>query len=298
MQALVTGAAGFVGRHLIPRLEAAGWQIHAVDRELDVCDAAAVETCVADLAPQAIAHLAAQSSVAQSLGDPEASARVNYLGARNLLEAARRRAPRTRVLLIGSGEQYGPAAPGAAAFSESAPFRPHSPYARSKACADLLGAHYAARGLDVLRVRAFNHAGPGQSDVFVLPSFARQAVEIAAGRRAPVLAVGNLDAVRDFLDVEDVVDAYLRLLDRSVPAGAYNVASGEGRRIGALLDALLAQAGVEARIEVDPARVRPADASVGDSARLRAATGWRPRVPFELTLRRVLDDWRARVAAA
>jgi len=298
VQALVTGAAGFVGQHLVPRLADAGWQVHAVDRELDVRDAAAVEARVAEVSPHAIVHLAAQSSVAESLGDPESSARVNYVGARHLLEAAWREAPRARVLLVGSGEQYGAAAPGSAAFTESASLRPRTPYARSKACADLLGAHYAARGLDVIRVRAFNHAGPGQSDAFVLASFARQAAEIAAGRRAPVLAVGNLDSVRDFLDVDDVVDAYVRLLDPRVPAGAYNVASGTGRRIGALLDALLAEASLSARVEVDPARLRPADSSVGDAARLRAATGWLPRVPFELTLRRVLDDWRARVAAA
>jgi GDP-4-dehydro-6-deoxy-D-mannose reductase len=298
VQALVTGAAGFVGQQLVPRLRARGWRVHAVDRELDVRDLALVEACVAELAPAAIVHLAALSSVAGSLVDPEASVRVNYLGARNLLEAAARRAPRARVLLIGSGEQYGPAAPGAAPWSESAPLSPRTPYARSKACADLLGAAYAARGLDVVRVRAFNHAGPGQTDTFVLASFARQAAEIAAGRRERVIRVGNLDSVRDFLDVDDVVDAYLRLLDPQVPAGAWNVASGAGRRIGELLDALLAQAGIEPRIEVDPARVRPADASVGDATKLRRATGWEPRVPFELTLRRVLDDWRARIAAA
>jgi GDP-4-dehydro-6-deoxy-D-mannose reductase len=295
VQALVTGAAGFVGRHLCPRLVSAGWQVCAVDRDLDVQDFAAVDARVAELAPEAIVHLAAQSSPALSLGAPEESVRINFLGARHVLEAAARRAPRARVLLVGSGEQYGPAAPGAAAWTESAPLRPRTPYARSKACADLLGAHYAARGLDVVRVRAFNHSGPGQSDVFVMASFARQAAEIAAGRRAPVFAVGNLDSVRDFLDVDDVVEAYLRLLDPKVPAGAYNVASGVGRRIGAVLDLLREAAGIEARIEIDPARLRPADVSVGDAARLRAATGWAPRVPFEQSARRVLDDWVKRV---
>lgn len=297
MRALVTGAAGFVGQHLIPRLRAAGWQIHAVDREVDVRDADAVQGCVSAASPDAIVHLAAQSSVAASLSDPEASARVNFLGTRHVLEAAARTAPRARVLLVGSGEQYGPGAPGAPAFSESAFQAPRTPYARSKACADLLGAHYAARGLDVVRVRAFNHTGRGQSDAFVIPSFARQAAAIAAGRHEPRIAVGNLDAVRDFLDVEDVVEAYLRLLDRGVPAGVYNVASGVGRRIGDVLQSLLAQARIAPRIEVDAARLRPADASVGDPARLRAA-GWRPRVPFELTLRRVLEDWQAREGAS
>jgi GDP-4-dehydro-6-deoxy-D-mannose reductase len=132
----------------------------------------------------------------------------------------------------------------------------------------------------------------------VCPAFARQAAEIAAGRREPVLRVGSLEAQRDFLDVDDVIAAYLALLDRETPAGAYNVASGQARRIGDVLDALLALAGVSPRIEVDPARLRPADVAVGDASRLRAATGWAPRVPFELTLRRVLDDWRSRVASA
>ncbi len=298
MRALVTGAAGFVGQHLTLRLAAAGFEIHAVDRELDVRDGDAVEACVRQLRPDAIVHLAAQSSVALSEAKPEECARVNFLGALHVLEAAARAAPDARVLLIGSGEQYGPADLAAPACSESSPQRPRSAYARSKACAELLGARYAAGGLDVVRVRAFNHTGPGQSDSFVVASFARQAAEIAAGRREPVLRVGNLDPMRDFLDWEDVVDAYLRLLDRRVPARSYNVASGVPRRIGDLLQALLRLAEIEPRIEVDPARVRPADASLGDASRLRAATGWLPRVPFELTLRRVLEDWRARVASA
>jgi GDP-4-dehydro-6-deoxy-D-mannose reductase len=298
VRALVTGAAGFVGQHLIPRLIEAGFEVHGVDRELDVRDGGAVAALVKQLRPHAIVHLAAQSSVALSEGAPEQSARVNFLGAFHLLEAAARNAPDARVLLIGSGEQYGPADLAAPAFAESSPQRPRSAYARSKACADLLGARYADAGLDVVRVRPFNHTGPGQSDLFVVASFARQAAEIAAGRREPVLRVGNLESVRDFLDVEDVVDAYVRLLDRCVPATSYNVASGVPQRIGDLLDALLRLAEIAPRIEVDPARVRPADASRGDAGRLRSATGWLPRVPFELTLRRVLEDWRARGAAA
>jgi GDP-4-dehydro-6-deoxy-D-mannose reductase len=298
VRALVTGARGFVGQHLVPRLAAAGFEVHAVDRELDVRDGDAVEACVAQLRPDAIVHLAAQSSVALSEREPEESTRVNFLGTLHVLEAAARRAPDARVLLIGSGEQYGAADLAAPAFSESSPQQPRSAYARSKACADLLGAHYASDGLDVVRIRAFNHTGPGQSDTFVAASFARQVAEIAAGRREPLLQVGNLDSVRDFLDVEDVVQAYLRLLDRRVPANSYNVASGVPRRIGDLLRSLLRLAEIDPRIEVDPARVRPANASCGDAERLRAATGWLPRVPFELTLRRLLEDWRARVSAA
>src|SRR4029450_7132900 len=159
---------------------------------------------------------------------------------------------------------------------------------------------HAAAGMDVVRVRPFNHTGRGRPELFVESSLARQIVEIAAGRRAPRLAVGNLDAVRDFLDVGDVVAAYLRLLDPSVPAGLYNVASGVGRPIREVLDGLLRLAGlVEGRlpeIVVEPARWRPTDRAVGSAARLRAATGWLPRTPIEETLRQLLVGRRAAVS--
>jgi GDP-4-dehydro-6-deoxy-D-mannose reductase len=294
VRALVTGAGGFVGGHLVPRLRADGHEVVATDRELDVCDAAAVADRVAALRPDVIVHLAALSSVAASWRDPAATYRINYLGSRSVLRAA----AGARVLWIGSADEYGSASPGARPFTEAAPLRPHSPYARSKAAADLLGATYAERGLDLVRVRAFNHAGPGQSPDFVLASFAKQLAEIEAGRREPVLRVGNLDSVRDFLDIHDVIEAYLRLLDPAVPAGVYNVASGVGARVGEHLDALLSRTRVKPRIEVDPERMRPADYAVGDASRLRRVTGWQPGIPMADTLARVLDHWRDRVSAA
>ena len=223
---------------------------------------------------------------------------MNFLGTRAVLEAAARAAPGARVLLACSADQYGSAAPGAPPFTEASPQQPRSPYAHTKVAADLLGACYAARGLDVVRSRAFNHTGPGQAEGFVLPSFARQAVEIALGRREPVVRVGNLDSVRDFLDVEDVLEAYLALADRAVPAGVYNVASGRGVRIGDALEAILRLAGVEPRIEVEPERLRPTDQAVGDATRLREATGWAPRVAFETTLERLVAHWRERLSAS
>lgn len=298
MRAFVTGSAGFVGRHLRPRLERAGYEVVGCDREVDVTDPPALERALARAAPQAIVHLAAQSSVARGFRDEADTVRVNYLGARNLLRATAGRAPGARVLLVSSGDVYGPAQASDPPFDESAPLRPRTLYARTKACADLLAGEYARGGLDVVRVRPFSHTGPGQSDVFVAPSFARQAVEIAAGRREPRLRVGNLESVRDFLDVEDVVDAYARLLDPSVPAGVYNLASGAGHRVGELLAGLLRRAGVRPAIEVDPERYRPAECAIGDATRLRRATGWRPRVPFARTLDRVIDDWQRRAAAA
>ena len=282
----------------MPRLARGGYEVVATDREVDVSDASAVETAFAAARPDLVIHLAAVSSVPESLLDPNRTYRVNFLGARSILEAATRAAPAARVVLVGSADPYGSAGPGARPFDESAALRPRSPYARTKAAADLLGAAYAARGLDVVRTRAFNHTGPGQADGFVLASFARQAVEIAEGRRAPVLQVGNLDSERDFLDVEDVVEAYLTLADRRAPAGVYNVASGVGVRIGTALDALTRIAGVAPRIEVDPGRLRETDSAVGDARRLRRVTGWAPRIPLEQTLERLVADWRLRVSAS
>jgi GDP-4-dehydro-6-deoxy-D-mannose reductase len=298
VQTFVTGAEGFVGRKLVTRLERAGHAVEAHDLDLDVTNTDGLEAAFARAKPGLIVHLAAISSVPESRRDPALTFSVNFLGTRSVLEAAVRTAPRARVLLVTSADIYGSAAPGAPPFTESAPLRPGSPYARTKAAADLLGRAYAQSGLDVVRIRAFNHAGPGQSDVFVLPSFARQAAEIAAGRRESVLRVGNLDSVRDFLDVEDVIDAYLALAQPGVPAGTYNVASGRGVRIRDALEAILRHADVAPRIEVDPARLRPTDFAVGDARRLREATGWAPRVPFEETLSRLVDDWRARVSAS
>jgi GDP-4-dehydro-6-deoxy-D-mannose reductase len=284
----ITGAAGFVGRRLSARLASAGHTVIGVDREVEITDAPGVARSLASARADAIVHLAALSSAADSLREPTPAARVNYWGTRAVLEAARREAPRARVLLVTSGAVYGNRTAGSAPFRESDPLAPSNPYARSKACADLLGERYAERGLDVVRVRPFNHTGPGQTPDFVAPSFARQIAAIAAGRSAPRIAVGNLDSVRDFLDVDDVLDAYQRLLDPRVPAGVYNVASGVGRRIRDLLDALIELAGTRCEIAVDPARVRPTDAAVGDASRLRAATGWEPRVPWTETLRGLL----------
>ena len=220
------------------------------------------------------------------------------VGTHALLESVALHAPRARVLLVGSGEAYGLAAPGAPPFTEASPLCPRSPYARTKAAADLLGMGYAERGFDVVCARPFNHTGAGQSDIFVASSFARQLVEIERGLRPGVLQVGNLESVRDFLDVADVVAAYALLCDARAPAGAYNVASGRGVSAGALLDQLCSLAKLTPRIEVDPARLRPSDCSLGDASRLRAATGWAPRIPLEATLAGLLAYWRTELSAA
>lgn len=298
MRVLVTGARGFVGAHLVAALVRADAEVDAADRELEITDAAAVESRLRRSAPDALVHLAAQSSVAASLRDPAATWRTNYAGSAVLLRAAAARAPRARVLWVGSGEAYGPSAPQAEPHAEQQPFRPVSPYARSKASADLLAARFAARGLDVVRARPFAHLGPGQADAFAASSFARQIAECEAGLREPVLEVGNLDSARDYLDVRDVVDAYLRLLDPAVPAGAYNVASGRATPLREIAEALLARARLRIELCVRPERVRPTDVLVGDAGKLRRATGFAPRIPLPDALAALLDDWRRRISAS
>lgn len=270
----------------------------AVDRELEVSAAARVSEAVARARPDAIVHLAAQSSVTAAAAHPREAYRVNYLGTRAVLEAVRDHAPGSRVLLVSSAQVYGSAPPGAEPFDENSPLQPRSPYDWTKAAADLLGGVYADRGLNVVRVRPFNHTGPGQAPAFFASGMARQIAEIEAGKSPPVLAVGNLESVRDFLDVEDVVDAYLKLLRREVPSGVYNVASGLGRTMGEVLDLLLARTTLRPAIRVDETRFRPTDVSVGRAAKIHAATGWEPVRPLADTLARLLDRWRAAISAA
>jgi len=301
VRVFVTGARGFVGTRLVARLAARGDAVVGVDREVDVSRPEALRPALASATPDAVVHLAAVSFVPDSWSDPEATFRINFLGCRALLDAALVEAPRARVVLVSSGAIYGNAPPGAPPFREDAPLRPGSPYAWTKAAADRLGGVYAERGLEVVRARPFNHTGPGRPDRFAESSFARQIAELELGRRSGPLAVGNLDAVRDFLDVEDVVDAYLALLDPQRPGlagGVYNVASGRGRSARELLDALVAKSPVSPEIVPDPERWRATDASVGDARRLAEATGWTPRRDLDDTLSRLLEHWRAVLRAA
>ncbi len=298
MRVFVTGAAGFVGGHLLLRLQRQGCQVVACDREVDVTDPVGFRRAIRQARPDALIHLAAQSSVAASWRDPADAYRINYRGTLTVLSVLLDEVPRARVLLIGSSDAYGPGTPSGRDIRESDPLAPASPYARSKAAAELLGGLAAEQGLSVVRVRAFTHIGAGQSDHFVASSFAKQVAEIAAGQRPPRIAVGNLGSVRDLLDVNDVVDAYARLLDPAVPPGIYNVASGRGVAVREVLETLLDLAQVKAEVEVDPARYRKADYRVGDASRLRQATGWEPRIPLRETLANVLAYWRRRTAAS
>ena len=319
MRLLVTGAGGFVGGHLLDHLRAAqpdaeihgvvlpggaaAWRapagVRVIDADLD--DPAEAAAAVERVRPDGIVHLAGQSSVHRSWADPAGTLRTNVLGIVHVLDAARRAGLRPAVLVVGSADEYGPVPASDLPLVETAPLRPASPYAVSKVAQAALALLYGpAGGMRVVVTRTFPHTGPGRGEAFAESSFARQIAEIEAGLREPVVEVGNLDAVRDFADVRDVVRAYVLLLERGRAGEAYNVCSGRGRRIGDVLDQLLAATKMAIEVRVDPSRLRPADVPVlvGDNAKLVAATGWQPRIPFEATLGDLLDDWRARVRTA
>jgi GDP-4-dehydro-6-deoxy-D-mannose reductase len=296
IRAFVTGAGGFAGRHLAARLDELGRTVVAPSHdELELLDAGAVRDAVGAAEPDEIFHLAALASVARSWEEPRPALVGNLEMTLNLLEAVRQSAPSARVLFAGSGEVYG--RPERLPLDEDAPLRPQNPYATSKAAGDLLAAQYAdSFGLHVVRTRAFNHAGPGQGDEYVVGTLARQVAEAeAAGAGEVVLRTGNPDSRRDFTDVRDVVSAYAAVVGEE--PGAYNVCSGRSASVSELVELVRAAARLPVRHEVDPERVRPHDVPEirGSAERLHAATGWAPEIPLERTVADALDWWRERL---
>jgi GDP-4-dehydro-6-deoxy-D-mannose reductase len=315
---LITGFTGFVGGYLVehcqqryPEVELFGLcksevaqqvsmsKKHIIPLKADILQADDVREVVAHSHPDIIFHLAAQSSVAASWTDPVQTLQVNALGTLHLLEAVRQECPTACVVLVGSAEQYGTVAPHENPISGEQTFKPGNPYAISKVTQDLYGYQYfIAYGLPIVRVRSFNHFGPHQASTFVLASFARQIALIEAGRAEPIIMVGNLQAKRDFLPVEDVVEAYLTVTERGQPGEVYNVGAGKAHSIGEMLDLLLSLAKMSIQICQDPARVRPVDIPIleADISRIRAHTGWKPTKSFEVALEEMLDYWRVVVA--
>lgn len=309
---VVTGASGFVGRHLMATLrrqvEAGspiGWSRRPVDgqhaggrvRQVDILDREAVRRAVAEDRPARMIHLAGAPHVGNSWRDALPTLRVNALGTQHLLDAVRTEHRTCRVLVVTSGMIY---RAGADPLCEDAPLVPANPYGVSKLAQDQL-ARLAAQqdGLDIVVARPFNHIGPGQDPGFALSSFARQVALIEAGALPPVLRVGNLESQRDLTDVRDVVKAYVGIVDAAPSGAVYNVCSGRAHRIGDLLDALLHLARIPITSMPDPDRLRPSDVPtlLGCADRLRAATGWMPSTPIETTLADTLAWWRAEVAA-
>jgi GDP-4-dehydro-6-deoxy-D-mannose reductase len=317
VRALVTGVAGFVGGHLVDylRAERPGVEILGLDSRpgpraralrlevigADIQDEAAVRDAIGHVRPDAIVHLAAQSSPQKSWEEPAATVRTNVLGILNLLEGARAHGLRPRVLAVGSAEEYGQVRPADLPVREDAPLRPLTPYAASKVAQGFVAQQYAlSSDIPVMRTRTFHHTGPRRGESFAESSFARQLAEIEAGRRAPVIEVGNLDSVRDFSDVRDVVRAYWGLVEKGRSGEVYNVCSGTGVRMRDLLQMLIEASGLQVEVRVDPERLRPSDVPelVGDPGHIRAAIGWAPRIPLERSLGDLLDHWRERVAQA
>jgi GDP-4-dehydro-6-deoxy-D-mannose reductase len=302
-RALITGAAGFVGRWLSRTLVERGWDVTGTALETpahgpagvrwvqgDVRDAAHLARAVDLSLPDVVFHLAGVTFVPAAAGDPGATAEVNVVAAARLIGVLReRRLAGTLdpvVLVTGSAEQYGRHDESDLPLRESAELRPHSVYAATKVAQEAMALQaWRADGLRVIATRSFNHSGPGQAPHFLLPALVRRVRGLAAGEP---LRMGNQRPVRDFLHVSDVVAAYIALAERGDPGEAYNVSSGVGTSVGELAGRILARAGREAPIESDPALVRPADvpALVGDPSKLRAATGWVPR----RTLDDLLDD--------
>ncbi len=314
MRALVTGVSGFVGGHLAEHLtgmgdlvvglsasgrwpsgrESVGRTVRIEPFDLASGDDAALADLIARKQPEAIYHLAAQANPQASVADPRGTWALNLGGTLTLLEAVRSSGLRPRVVLVGSGVCYGNPSAEYLPVNEDCPLRPNNPYAASKAAADLLGIqHHLAHGTDVVMARPFNHAGPGQSSSYVLGALARQVAEVEAGKKARV-EVGNLDVVRDFTDVRDVVRAYRLLALKGTAGEVYNLGSGRGTRLADALEFLRSRATVPVEVLVDPARVRPVDQPllVADASKLRAATGWEPSFTIEQTLADMLDDWR------
>jgi GDP-4-dehydro-6-deoxy-D-mannose reductase len=311
VRVLVTGSGGFVGKHLVAALRARGHEVvqsdHAAGDDVlavDVTDPLAVRGAVELARPGAIAHLAAQAFVPESLADPERTFAINAIGTLYVLDAVRDAvtagSPSPRVLVVSSADVYGAQPPEAYPLCETAPPLPRNPYAASKVAAEALVLAYARSfGVDAVVTRAFNHIGPGQDERFAVAAFAAQLARVAAGGD-PLVLVGNLEASRDFLDVRDVCEAYALLLEGGgEPGEIYNVCSGTATTMKEVLRRLVLLARVPVEVREDPARMRPADVpvSVGEAAKLRRATGWAPRVPLAEALRTVYEDACARLAA-
>lgn len=312
MKSLIIGGAGFVGGYLARHLLTLGHEV-AITKipseqtaaagvsvyDLDIRDQDAVSEVLKNVRPDMVFHLAAQSSVAVSWKHPQLTADINIKGILNVLDGLRRYGGNPRVLLVGSGEEYGYVLPEETPVRETNPVRPGNIYAATKACQNMVGRIYAqAYDLDLVMVRPFNHIGPNQSPVFVAADFCKQAAEIEAGMREAVIRVGNLNVRRDFTDVRDVVRAYALLVQKGQAGETYNIGSGHAVRIGDILRTILDQSAASIRVEVDSEKLRPADVPVmeADISKMQRLTGWKPQIRLEQTIEDMLGYWR-KVAA-
>ena len=314
MRVLITGATGFAGHHLCSYCSALGHEVHGLVRPgreaalapgvvahaADLRAAASVAGVIERAAPDRVIHLAGASSVGRSFAEPVATWEINLGGTIGLLEALRLTAPQTRALIVTSGEIHGRVPVEDLPVTADTPLRPISPYGASKAAADLAAGQYrAAYGLPVLRVRAFNHVGPGQDARFVLPNVARQIARAERdGLPGVEVTVGNIETRRDFIDVRDMVRAYWLLLERGDPDVVYLACGGRSMPVRRLIEGLAPLARIPVTFRSDAALRRDGEQPdlYGSPARLRADTGWSPEIPIDTTLADTLDWWRACVA--
>ena len=310
--ALIIGAGGFVGEYLIRELSANGWESCATklpsetintDVPCDICDmnildSDSIERILEAKKPDCIFHLAAQSSVALSWKNPALTVDVNIKGSVNLLEAVRKSKLNPRVILIGSGEEYGYSANLGTAVNESTTPDPASIYAITKYTQNMIGKLYhRAYGMDIISVRAFNHIGPGQASQFVVSDFCRQTAEIEAGLHEPTIYVGNLSSMRDFTDVRDIVRAYREIALKGASGETYNVGSGKTISVLEVLDMILALSKAKITIETDESKFRPADIPKieADVSKLKNDIGWLPEINLNESLEDIIDYWREKL---
>ncbi|MGD1156171.1 MAG: GDP-mannose 4,6-dehydratase [Terriglobia bacterium] len=309
MRVLVTGASGFVGLHLIRLLNSRGHTIYGTailggrtERvpgarifRCDIRDGARLRAIVRRVRPQRVYHLAAFSSVVNSFGDFRSVYETNFWGTFNVLEAVRQEAPKARVLVVGTGQCYGAALSSRLPVAESQPLSPQSPYALSKAVADMLAAQYHQRfGLHIIRARPFNHTGPGQASEFVCSDWARQIASAELRLTPPTLRVGDLTVQRDFSDVRDVVRAYELLLEKGKPGEAYNVGSGRATPMRQIAKLLTGFSSLPIQVRVQSRRLRPGEARAlyGSIRKLTRDTGWKPKYNLESTLSDLYFYWK------
>jgi GDP-4-dehydro-6-deoxy-D-mannose reductase len=287
---LVTGGDGFVGTTF--RAAFGGRPLNDVDGTVELRDSARLQRAIAQEQPEAVLHLAAQSSVAASFEDPFETIEINFLGTLNLLQALRAAKFRGVFVYVGSADVYGAVEPGVPT-REDHPLRPRSPYAVSKVAAEALCYQWSqTEEFRIVLARPFNQIGPGQNPRFAIPNFARQVIEIKYGRSAPVLVTGDLDVKRDFTDVRDTVRAYAALLEDGKDGEVYNICSGQERSIRSLVEGMLSAAGVTAEFQVDPARVRPNEqrSMLGDRSKVESQLGWAPGISLSQTLSDILRE--------
>ena len=314
MHALITGVGGFVGGHLarlllktVPDIKLHGTVLEAPSpdmasilhcHQMDLKDYDAIYSLLQAIRPDYIYHLAAQAFVPRSFEDPWETMENNIRAQLNIIQACLALNLQPRILVISSAEIYGTVKPEELPLAEDAALRPSNPYSVSKVTQDMLGLQYhISHHLPIMRVRPFNHIGPGQSDRFVAPAFAMQIARIETGQQDPIIYVGNLSPKRDFTDVRDIVRAYQLVMEKGAPGAVYNIASGTTYSIQQLLDTMLSYTDADVEVRVDESRLRPVDNPIvqGDATRLRHDTGWAPTISFEQTLRDVLADCRQRI---